>query len=501
MKERQSLTDFVSKINNLFSLQEQGRELVAFVVTAIGCKHACLLFLNMHGEYFIVLSCLPKSKANPFRTLRLSRQNPIVKYLKREKKLLNRESLTALPDFRRLQERNTLGINLDSIELLAPVISRNRLIGILVLGEKRSGEYSPEDYDLLQSVSDRAAVGMEKEYLRKQLGQQKENLSVVNHSSVIMASSLDIQRIFDSFIKELRKIADIDWSAIVMIKDSDLWLLALFSGIGSVWKVGERMPIKGTAAEWVAKHKKAIVEPDLSQESRFVTSESHITQGIRSIAYLPLTTGGRTIGSLVVASRKPNAYSRRQMVLLKELASQIAIPVEHAQLYAQAKDEARVDTLTGLFNRRSFDEVMTIETSRHSRYGGTFSLIIADLDSLKTINDTYGHLAGDEALKQIGNVIRKAIRISDQAFRYGGDEFAILLPNTSFAAASKVAERVRKQIASEMIVNQTMVTASLGLAGWPANGKEANEVIAAADAALYQAKQSGGNRTQCAANH
>lgn len=500
MIEHQKLPDFINKINKLFGLQKQAKELVTWVTKVFGCNHACLLFLNIDEEDFIVLSCYPISGVYPFSSLRLSRQNPLVSYLRREKKLLARESLATLPDFKRLREQETGTISLEEIDLLVPLISRQRLMGILVLGKKRSGSYSPEDYELLQTATGQVAISMEKEYLREQLSQRKEELSVINSSSVIMASSLDIQQIFASFIKELRKLVDINWSAINLIGDSDLFLLALFSEIGSAWKVGERMPIKGTATEWVASHKKVFVESDLSQQSRFVTAESHIKQGVRSIAYLPLATNNRTIGSLIVASRQPNAYSRRQITLLKELTSQIIMPIEHSQLYAEVVEKVRIDELTGLFNRRSFDEVMASEISRYSRYGGIFSLVISDLDSLKTINDNYGHLAGDEALRQIGSVIRNAIRTSDQAFRYGGDEFAILLPNTSLDAANRVAERIRKQIASKMIVNQTSVTASFGVASWPANGKEINEVIAAADAELYQAKRKGGNQIQTTAS-
>ncbi len=496
MTERRHLSDLANKIESLFGLREQGRELVDFVAKTTGCKHACLLFLNIDEEDFEVLSYLPKSKANPFRSLRLNRQNAIVKYLKQEKKLLTKESLTTLPDFRSLRERDTLKIDSDKIELVIPVISRNRLVGILVLGEKRSDKYSREDYTLLQSITDHLAVSMEKEYLREQLSQQKEELSVINRSSVIMASSLDIQRIFDSFIKELRKIVDIDWAAINLIGDGDLCLLALSSEIGSAWKAGERMPIKGTATEWLVTHKKVILETDISKESRFVTAESHLKQGVRSIAYLPLTTSGRTIGSMVIASRKMNAYSRRQIALLEELTSQIIMPIKNSQLYAEVEAKSRIDELTGLFNRRSFDEVMASETSRYSRYGGMFSLIYLDIDSFKAFNDNYGHLAGDEMLRQIGGVIRNAIRTSDQAFRYGGEEFAVLLPNTSIEPANRVAERIRKKISSIVIAGYAPVTASIGLSSWPANGKNVNEIIAAADAALYSVKHSGGNRSQ-----
>lgn len=500
MKEREGLSDFAGKMQNLFGLREQGRELVAFVSRATGCKHVCLLFLNIDGEDFTVLSYLPKSKANPFRNLELKRQDPIVKYLRQKKKLLTKASLATLPDFKRLRRQKTGTISLDKIALLVPVISRDQLIGVLILGEKSPGGYAPEEYNLVQSVTDLVAVSMEKEYLREQLGQLKEELSVINRSSAIMASSLDIQRIFDSFIKELSKIVDIDWAAINLIADRELYILSLSSEIGSTWKVGERISMSGTATEWVAQHKKAIVESDLTEKSLFVTAKSYIKQGVRSIAYLPLIAGGRAIGSLIIASRQSNAYSRRQMDFLEKLAAQITMPIEHSQLYAEVEAKSRIDGLTGLFNRRSFDEVMTNESSRFSRYGGIFSLIIADLDNLKTVNDAYGHLAGDEALRQVGGVIRNMIRISDQAFRYGGDEFAIFLPNTSIDAANRVAERIRQQVASTLIDNQTPITISLGLACWPANGGDANAIIAAADAALYQAKRSGGNKSQCAAN-
>jgi len=243
-----------------------------------------------------------------------------------------------------------------------------------------------------------------------------------------------------------------------------------------------------------------MVESDLSQESQFVTAESYLKQGVRSIAHLPLIAEGRAIGSLIVASSQPNAYSRTHIMLLEQLASQIAMPIENARLYAEVAEKARIDNLTGLLNRRSLDEVMASEINRHSRYGGVFSLIILDIDSLKAVNDNYGHPAGDDVLKNIGSFIRHSIRSADQAFRYGGDEFAVLLPNASIDAANQVAERIRKQVASKVIAGNIPVTASLGLASWPANGTGANEVIAAADAALYHAKRSGGNQSHRAVN-
>ena len=138
---------------------------------------------------------------------------------------------------------------------------------------------------------------------------------------------------------------------------------------------------------------------------------------------------------------------------------------------------------------------MITEVSRHSRYGGVFSLILLDLDSMKQINDQYGHLIGDGLLSSTGNILKESIRSADQAFRYGGDEFAVLLPNTPASGAVTVAERLREILGKRLIINDLTITASFGLATWPANGPEAHDVVAAADTALYKAKNDGGNRS------
>jgi len=493
---RQQVSDFASKIHNIFSLKEQGGELLALVTKAIGCKRACLLFLEVGSEDFTAQFVEPKGKDNPLSSLRFQGQNPIVEYLRHEQKPLTRENLAILPEFRSLWGQEKGEIESDEIELFMPLISRDRLTSILVLGKKQAGRYTLEDFSLLEDVTDRVAVSMEKEYLQERLREREEELSVINRSSVIITSSMDIQGIYDSFIAELKKVVDVSWAAIVLIEENDLYFLALSSEIGSAWKVGERVPIKGTATEWVATHKKTMVEFDLSQESRFGTAKYHLKQGIRSIVCLPLIAKGEAIGSLIVASCQPNAYSQRHIMLLEQLASQIAMPVENSRLYAEAEERARVDELTGLLNRRSLDEMIASEIGRHSRYGGVFSLIILDLDSFKAFNDNYGHLAGDKLLRQVGSILKSTIRSADQAFRYGGDEFAILLPQTTIEATNKVAERVRRRIASEVKAGYILITASLGLASWPIDGIGPNEIIAAADAALYHAKRGGGDQSR-----
>jgi len=492
---RQNLADFANKIHNIFSLREQGGELLMLVTKAFDCNKAGLLLAETGSEDFTAQLFEPNLEGNPLSSLRFKGNSPIVEYLRREHKLLTRQNLDIMPEFCSLWQQEREAIEVSEIELFIPLISRDRLIGIIVLDKSQSGRFSLQDFNLLEDVTNIVGVSIEKEYLREQLRQRGEELSVINRSTSILTSNLEFRGIYDSFIQELKKAIDVSWSVIALIEGDEIVFFAFSSDIGPAWLTGERISIKGTGAEWVAINRKSVIESDITKESRFTTGQYHIKQGVRSVAYLPLIVKDEVIGSLIVASCYPNAYTARHMSLLEQLTSQIATHIENSRLYAKVEQRARIDELTGLLNRRSLDEMMGSEIGRHSRYGGVFSLAILDLDSFKEYNDKYGHLAGDKILRKIGDIMKRSIRNADQAFRYGGDEFAIILPQTSVEIAFQVAERVRKRIASEVGSGRIQITASLGMASWPADGIESEAIIAAADAALYQAKRGGGNRT------
>jgi diguanylate cyclase (GGDEF)-like protein/putative nucleotidyltransferase with HDIG domain len=495
---RLKLSEFANSIYNVFSLKGQGGEFLALLTRAIGIKQTCLLFPEAGSGDFKMQFAEPAGPENKLKNLEIKGGSPIVTYLERERKLLTREHLDILPEFLGLWTKEKGDSKAFDVEFFIPLISRDRLIAILVLGKKQTGRYSLEDVHLLEDVTSRVAVSMEKEYLSEQLREREQELSVINNCGAVITSSLDIQEIYGSFIEELKKLINVTWAAIVLEQDNALSFIALSSEIGTDWRVGEKVPLSGSGTEWVINNKKSIYEPDLTQASMFATVSRYIQWGLHSVVHLPLIAKGEAIGSFIVASRQVSAYTQRNIKLLEQLAAQIAMPVENARLYAQAEKKARIDELTGLLNRRSLDEMIDAEVSRHSRYGGIFSLAILDLDSFKLFNDNYGHLAGDKLLRQVGRIIRSAIRGSDLAFRYGGDEFAILLPQTTVDAARQVLERVRQRIASKAENSEIHITASIGLASWPADGISKNEVIAAADAALYRAKRSGGNQCHMA---
>ena len=211
--------------------------------------------------------------------------------------------------------------------------------------------------------------------------------------------------------------------------------------------------------------------------------------------FFPIKSKGALVGILAVGRKLYDSYYRSEDVdLIMTMATEAGVVMENAQLYAAAKMRANTDELTRLFNHRYFHERLEEEIARGLRFGATFSLIFLDLDLFKRYNDIHGHLAGDEVLKQVGQSIRGSLRAVDMAFRYGGDEFAVILPSASSEDAYRVAERIHKSIEQAMSSKQALLTCSAGIASWPTDGVMREALIQCADLALYQAKQ-WGNRT------
>jgi diguanylate cyclase (GGDEF)-like protein/putative nucleotidyltransferase with HDIG domain len=209
----------------------------------------------------------------------------------------------------------------------------------------------------------------------------------------------------------------------------------------------------------------------------------------------PIKSRGHLIGILGLGKKKSaGLYLAEDIELIKSMTGQAGIIVDNARVYSQAMTWANTDATTELYNHRHFHERMDQEIARGSRFGSIFSLVMMDLDHFKTYNDNYGHLAGDEVLRKVGRCIEGSIRSVDMAFRYGGEEFTVILPGTRLNDAYKVAERIRNTIEAKASPGTMPVTASLGVSSWPIDGMTKQDIIARADAALYQAKQSGRNR-------
>ncbi len=207
---------------------------------------------------------------------------------------------------------------------------------------------------------------------------------------------------------------------------------------------------------------------------------------------------GPLAGSLAIGRAK-TAFSDSERDVFLYLIGQASVSIENISTHERVSEQAVTDELTGLPNYRSFRDTLNREASRAERFGHELSLVILDLDDFKLVNDTHGHLQGDQVLRLIGKLLLEESRGIDQPARYGGEEFVVALPETGVEGAEELAERIRERLESEGIPllagkGALMVTASLGTATLPRAAASVRELFTAADDALYEAKRQGKNR-------
>jgi diguanylate cyclase (GGDEF)-like protein len=217
--------------------------------------------------------------------------------------------------------------------------------------------------------------------------------------------------------------------------------------------------------------------------------------GIRMLVMLPLVAKGQAIGLVELFSKPYRSWDAQQLEVARTMANEAAMALENARLYEDARKRADRDPLTGFFNHRYLYERMGEEVVRAQRNKRPLSVMMLDLDDFKLVNDTFGHLFGDRVLTWAAELIRATLRASDVPARYGGDEFAVILPETDADEAAHAAHRILETFRDQPFVGEQRgpvpIAASIGTATFPAAGRTATELIAAADRALYQVKREG----------
>lgn len=232
-----------------------------------------------------------------------------------------------------------------------------------------------------------------------------------------------------------------------------------------------------------------------SPKTYFIDGDNSQPEPVSPCAVVPLNYHGRLMGILLVRSNdNSRAWEENELLLLHTVSDQVTVAINQAYLIAQLRQQALTDGLTGCHNRRAFE--MQLERDLHSatRMRQPLSLIMVDLDNLKHINDQAGHEAGDLALQMLADSLRAELRAVDTPARFGGDEFAVILPQANSEGAVVVAERLRSRIADVGIPGVESLSASFGVATFPLHASGRDTLVTAADQALYKAKHSGRNR-------
>jgi diguanylate cyclase (GGDEF)-like protein len=231
-----------------------------------------------------------------------------------------------------------------------------------------------------------------------------------------------------------------------------------------------------------------------SPKTSFVDGNNSPTDPVSPWAAVPLNHRGRLIGLLLVRSVDlSRSWADNELLLLHTVADQVTVAINQANLFAQLQQQALTDGLTECHNRRAFDMQLERDLQLAIRLTTPLSLVMLDVDNFKLINDTAGHAVGDRALRMLADTMRAGLRAVDTPARFGGDEFAIILPQADLAGATIVAERLRIKVEQLAVAGTDSMTASFGLASFPLHASSSETLVAAADRALYRAKESGRN--------
>jgi diguanylate cyclase (GGDEF)-like protein len=303
-------------------------------------------------------------------------------------------------------------------------------------------------------------------------------------------ASLDPERVADAIVTHAA-----DWLP------APSWLVLAIDDAGRIRGMGERAltptlePAATAVGQWVIRSGDVCCAMDLSEDRRFMNPIAAST-----VAF-PLKCRGRTVGALVAIDRMPASRDPRfapaTLAALSMALEPGAIALDNALRVQRAEALSVTDDLTQLYNSRYLSQVLRRETKRASRSGRPLSLLFIDLDGFKTVNDTHGHLFGSRALVEAASVIRDSARETDVVSRFGGDEFALVLPDTGSDGALAVGERIRERIAAHAFLHgdglNMRLTVSVGVATLPDAAMSAEALIQAADEAMYYVKDHGKN--------
>jgi diguanylate cyclase (GGDEF)-like protein/PAS domain S-box-containing protein len=381
-------------------------------------------------------------------------------------------------------------------ELCVPMKAGDRVIGVINAESRRHGAYKQSDERLMMTFAGQLATAIERIRLVEAEHKWVESLEALRTTMTDISSELESEKLLHTIVKRAVELVGATGGHLGLLQSNEDEIEIVVSHNMGRESVGKRLSLGEGVMGRVAKTCVPLIVSDYQtwegRSAKFATSPSH------GVVAAPLLAGRHLVGVISISDVDPTRqFSGSDLRLLNMFAQQAAIAVENARLFREIQHLATTDPLTGLYNRRYFFDLAQREMDRARRYERHLAVLMVDLDQFKEVNDLYGHAAGDEVLRTVGNRFTEALRKTDILGRYGGEEFAAVLPETARAGARLVAEKLRECIHNRSIATPNALvsmTASVGIGFYDERCQSLDELMDRADQALYEAKRTGRDR-------
>jgi diguanylate cyclase (GGDEF)-like protein/putative nucleotidyltransferase with HDIG domain len=376
-----------------------------------------------------------------------------------------------------------------------PLVAYDRAIGAMAVFSDQERAFDEGHLELLRVLASEASIAMENARLFQEERTKARHLSLLNTISRNAIATLNPDEMLSKITEQLEAGLTYDHIGIATLDYSTREIVIQAEAGTRRGALGQRIPLgSGLLGQVARTGNMASCTAAFLTES---TLKPILPDSLAAIG-LPVFYAEQLHGMLYVESAEAIEFSEEEVLLLGTLADLISGALHNALTFQKAQEQAITDGLTGVKTHRFFMEALSAEWKRSTRAGRAFALVLMDLDRFKFVNDFYGHLEGDLVLQRVGQILETNCRRSDVVARYGGDEFVILMPETSMEQARQLASKLRGWVSADPLLREKNISASFGIACYPLHGSSPQELIQVADASMYLSKHQGGNAVSTA---
>jgi diguanylate cyclase (GGDEF)-like protein len=375
-------------------------------------------------------------------------------------------------------------------ELAIPLMVQDEVVGVLDFQSEHANHFANDTIDLMTLFSTQASMAVQNAHIYSLERKRAKQLEVINAIAQQTAAVLDQEELLVKACALIQQAFRVGHVSVLLCDDDGLVLRASQGTFTACAPLGGPLPAAGGLWGHALAVGRTLIDNDVP-----TGPQSGFHREARSCMCVPLVSFGQAMGVLVLESAQKGSFQESDVGSLEAVADICATAIQNSHYVERVKQLAYLDGLTGIFNRRFFELRIGEEIDRARRFNSGMAVLMVDIDQFKRLNDDFGHLIGDEVLRQVSSLLCQQLRKIDVVCRYGGEEFSILLSQTNSPHALAVAEKLRRLVENWQFPGVARpVTISVGVATLPDHGISRDELVKSADAGLYAAKQGGRNR-------